>query len=253
MARKRMIDPEFWSDEEIGSWSYQSRLFYIGLWNFADDEGRFKAHNDLLRSQIFPYDKKINIDKLKNELGNKIHWYEINGAKYGYIRNFAKHQRIDRPTESKLPPPTIFDEYSTSIRGDVLPNLKEDNISKDNIREEKQNDETSSIVNVWNDFAKENNLTTIIKLTDKREKSVKTRISEKDFDLQKILEKIKNSPFLLGKNDKGWKVDFDFVFCSANNYLKILEGKYDGKSNEPRRKDYVTKEEYESELRSFYQ
>jgi hypothetical protein len=77
MARKRMIDPEFWSDEEIGNWSFPARLFYIGLWNFADDSGRFKAHNDLLKAQIFPYDKRLDIDKLKKELNHKIQWYEV--------------------------------------------------------------------------------------------------------------------------------------------------------------------------------
>jgi len=105
MARKRIIDPEFWSDEEIGLWSHSARLFYIGLWNFADDEGRFKAHKDLLKSQIFPYDKKIDIEKLKKELGSKIYWYSINGSTYGEVVNFHKYQRIDKPQASKIPSP----------------------------------------------------------------------------------------------------------------------------------------------------
>ena len=58
MARKRMIDPEFWSDEEIATLSFPARLFYIGLWNFADDEGKGKGHSKLLKAQIFPYDEK---------------------------------------------------------------------------------------------------------------------------------------------------------------------------------------------------
>lgn len=128
-----MIDPEYWSDEEIGGWSHGARLLYIGLWNFADDEGRFKAADELLKSQIFPYDKKISIKKLKAELGKKIQWYEVEGLKYGYIRNFSKYQRIDRPTPSKLPEPPIFDEQSASPLRDVPPN-----ISKDKLREEKR-------------------------------------------------------------------------------------------------------------------
>lgn len=35
-----------------------------------------------------------------------------------------------------------------------------------------------------------------------------------------------------GDNQRGWRVDFDFVFCSAINYLKIMEGKYDDKKEE---------------------
>jgi hypothetical protein len=107
-----MIDPEFWSDEEIGHWSPLARLFYIGLWNFSDDAGRCKAHNDLLKAEIFPYDKKVNIDALKREVSPKVQWYEVNGSKYGYCRNFLKHQTINRPTPSKNPAPPAEEEAS---------------------------------------------------------------------------------------------------------------------------------------------
>jgi uncharacterized phage protein (TIGR02220 family) len=149
VARKRIIDPEFWSDEEIGKWSHSARLFYIGLWNFADDEGRFKAHNALLKSQIFPYDTKIDIEALKKELNHKIQWYEVEGLQYGFIRNFLKHQRIDRPTSSKLPKPSKqLDDNSTIPRGDVLPNISKDNIREVNIREDKSVKDILSDLNI---------------------------------------------------------------------------------------------------------
>jgi hypothetical protein len=132
MPRKRIIDPEFWSDEAIGKWSHAARLFYIGLWNFADDQGRFKSHNALLKSQIFPYDQHLDLDGLKKELVDKIQWYEINGSQYGLIRNFFKYQRIDRPTPSKLPPPQTLDEASTNARRDLAPNLSKENSSEFN-------------------------------------------------------------------------------------------------------------------------
>lgn len=126
-----MIDPEFWSDEGIGVWSHTARLFYIGLWNFADDEGRFKAHNQLLKSQIFPYDNKINIENLKKEVSSKIQWYKTGDSQYGHLRNFLKHQRIDKPQPSKLPIPPPFCEYSQNIQGIVPPNIKEEKRSKE--------------------------------------------------------------------------------------------------------------------------
>lgn len=132
MARKRMIDPEFWSDEQVGKWSFQARLFYIGLWNFADDEGKFKAHNDLLKSQIFPYEKKIDINKLKNELGNKILWYKVENSAYGQIKNFLKYQTINRPTPSKLPNPKdgVIDD-SLNPHGTLTPNRIEVNLREE--------------------------------------------------------------------------------------------------------------------------
>ncbi len=146
MARKRMIDPEFWSDEEVGQWSFAARLFYIALWNFSDDEGRFKAHNALLKSQIFPYDSKISINKLKNELGNKIQWYcdEETGSQYGFVRNFLKYQKIDKPYPSKLPPPPEVEiaEHSPNIQGTVVPKIKEEKRKEE---EEKRKEEAFAL------------------------------------------------------------------------------------------------------------
>jgi len=141
MPRKRMIDPEYWSDEEIGKWSFQARLFYIGLWNFADDEGRFKAHPSLLKAQIFPYDRKIDLIKLKKEVSTKIQWYEVNSNQYGFIRNFLKYQRIDKPSESKLPKPQPFDEYSTNPPRIVPPNISKEKLSKEKLKEDNSIDE----------------------------------------------------------------------------------------------------------------
>lgn len=128
-----MISPEFWSDEEIGHWSFQARLFYIGLWNFADDEGRFRAHNSLLKSEIFPYDDKIDVEKIKHELKNKVQWYEHDGSQYGFVRNFLKHQSLNRPTISKLPPPPQLTEDSLNNHGGLTPNRKEGKGIEENV------------------------------------------------------------------------------------------------------------------------
>ena len=46
-----------------------------------------------------------------------------------------------------------------------------------------------------------------------------------------ILNGIKESDFCLGKNNSGWKVDFDWIISNDTNYLKVLEGKYKGANN----------------------
>jgi hypothetical protein len=123
---------------------------------------------------------------------------------------------------------------------------------KENIRKE----EIGHLLDSWNAFAEETGLSKTIKLTDTRYTHIKQRTQEPEFNLQQIFAKIKNSKFLLGDNDRGWKVDFDFVFSSKNNYVKILEGKYDSKHQQQssgRRKDYVTEQEYQSERNSLYE
>lgn len=87
--------------------------------------------------------------------------------------------------------------------------------------------ETSqSILQKWNIFAAENELSKILSITDSRKKKINLRLKEPDFNIEKIFEEIKISEFCRGYNDRGWKVSFDFIIESTNNYLKILEGKY---------------------------
>jgi len=132
MPRKRMIDWTFWEDEEIAGWTERARLFYIGLWNFADDDGRFRAKPKLLRSNIFPYEE-VDIEKLMEETKSKIQYYESGGQKYGWLKNFRKHQIINHPTDSKLPAPPSVEETNKGIgkrETEPVPNSSDTKSSK---------------------------------------------------------------------------------------------------------------------------
>lgn len=234
MPRKRMIDPEFWSDEEIGSWSIKARLFYIGLWNFSDDEGRFKAHDNLLKSQIFPYDDKIDINKIKSEITSKIHWYEVNGLRYGVLCNFLKHQRIDRPQPSKLPTPPPFDEQSTNNRRIVLPNIREVKLSKDKLS--KVNTIKGNTLKVEEVFKDWNTLVPTLPcriLNQTRRDKVNARLKEKAFidHYKEIFQVIEKNDFLTGRKPSqshpNFKANLDWVIGNDQNYVKVLEKRYD--------------------------
>lgn len=70
-------------------------------------------------------------------------------------------------------------------------------------------------------------LSIISKLSDKRKAKLKARIDE--LGEEKILEaidKIKESSFLRGENDRKWKIDFDWLIANDTNILKVLEDKY---------------------------
>ena len=65
-------------------------------------------------------------------------------------------------------------------------------------------------------------------MTDKRKKSIKARVAE--YDKQATMDVFNNilqSPFLLGRNDRNWRCDFDWIF-RPTNFTKILEGNYNG-------------------------
>lgn len=118
MARIRSIKPEFWQDERLGEVSIAARLLFMGLTSHADDEGRLRGNNLLIRAQVFPYNPDVDIEKALEELvrTRRIIRYVVDGERFIFVRNFAKHQRIDRPTKSAFPaPPEALDESSTSI------------------------------------------------------------------------------------------------------------------------------------------
>lgn len=106
MARIRTIKPEFWTDEKIVSLSLAARLFFVGLWNFVDDDGRCDHSPTRLKLQILPADK-VDARKILAELHRNalISIYSVEGKEYLQVMNFAKHQKVDKRTPSKLPPP----------------------------------------------------------------------------------------------------------------------------------------------------
>jgi len=78
----------------------------------------------------------------------------------------------------------------------------------------------------WNLFASNYKLAQAQAINESRKKKFKTRIREESFDFLKVLEKIKTSAHLKGDNQRGWKVDFDWILENDSNYLKIIEGNY---------------------------
>jgi uncharacterized phage protein (TIGR02220 family) len=104
MARIRTIKPEFWTDESITECSVSARLLFIGLWNFADDSGSICGSSRQLKALVFPCDN-FELEPLLSELVNKnlIIPFSVDNKNYYYIKNFTKHQSINRPSHPKYP------------------------------------------------------------------------------------------------------------------------------------------------------
>lgn len=108
MARIRSIKPEFPHSESMGRVSRDARLCFVLLWTIADDEGRLRGNPRMLASLLFPYDSDApkHIERWLNELQkeNCIVRYRVNANEYVEIVNWREHQRIDKPTKSKIDP-----------------------------------------------------------------------------------------------------------------------------------------------------
>lgn len=121
MARIRTIKPEFWTDDLIGSLSREQRLLFIASWNLADDEGLLRWSAPFLKGAVFPFDDDISVkavDTMMTALVSAGVLFSYVGGRsqqaLAYIVNFHKHQKINRPSPSRLPPPPVSDP---TVRG----------------------------------------------------------------------------------------------------------------------------------------
>lgn len=182
MARIRSIKPEFWSDEKIVQLSHGCMAFFIGLWNFCDDEGKVEDNPKQLslRMPVFrPEDIKRWIEKLVAirllTRGSLVAMPPLssgsptappplpNGSSVAWLRvtNWS-HQRIDRPQMAKIKMEDIqwfvesnssndrrvFDEQSSNDRESSSNVRRKDRIGKDRIKDRIGSESSSTVVTV---------------------------------------------------------------------------------------------------------
>lgn len=121
MPRIRSLQPDLWEDEALGACSPLAMLLFVGLITQADDSGRLRAHPARLRSALFPYREDVTARKVSEALAELaaaqvIQLYDAAGQQFAYLCSWLKHQRIDRPSPSRLPPPPALAEASTKAR-----------------------------------------------------------------------------------------------------------------------------------------
>lgn len=107
--RIRTIKPEWLDDERISLASPNARVLSVALLLMADDEGRGRANPRMLGARVFPGSRSFVEDSTNalRELAEASYvvLYEVDGQSYYQVRNWRKHQRIDRPGRSQLPGP----------------------------------------------------------------------------------------------------------------------------------------------------
>lgn len=108
MARIRSIKPTFFSSISNAELPKATRLTWIGLWTYVDDKGRGVDDPRLVKAAIWPLDddyttRKIEADLVRLEKAGKIGRYSHDGRKYFAVVKW-RHQRIDKPQPSQLPP-----------------------------------------------------------------------------------------------------------------------------------------------------
>ena len=110
MPRIRTIKPEFWDSPGTARASLRGRLFFIAMWNWADDYGIGTANARQLIGFAFPNDADVSdadFPRLCTEVSDcfGVVFYEVSGRPFYAIPSWENHQKNERRAKSRNPPP----------------------------------------------------------------------------------------------------------------------------------------------------
>ena len=112
--RIRSIKPEFWRSDDIDALDWETRLVFIGLWSYVDDNGVgvYKMPNivsDLFASDFYrdPTATLSRVSEALKQLESRsmIDLYRAGERDYLYITNWDRHQRVNNPNKPRYPLP----------------------------------------------------------------------------------------------------------------------------------------------------
>lgn len=181
-----------------------------------------------------------------------------NYDKYQEIGNSINEQNNEQTNNQSTDEQRAINEQSTTTKEVKNIRSKEYNI-KDIKQEGGSNDQLSSasdeaqavepekpkaeklpfkdIKAMWNETC--TGFPKLFTLSEPRKNKMRLRIAEmggleKALPLIKqIFEKMQQSKFLKGDNKRGWKASFDWLFENDKNWVKVYEGNYDNKPEQP--------------------
>ncbi|PZF82321.1 hypothetical protein C1I99_31600, partial [Micromonospora deserti] len=109
MPRIRTIKPSFFKSEDVSVLPFRARLTWIGLWTHCDDQGRTKDNARLIKGDVWPLDD-VSLRDIEEDLAvlaanGRIIRYEVAGVRYLEVVNWHDHQKISKPSPSRIPGP----------------------------------------------------------------------------------------------------------------------------------------------------
>ncbi len=182
-----------------------------------EDVGQ-KSAADLVRVLDAALDRLGDADLIRVEAGGLVicGWEEFYGSKRGPAARVEKY-KVGRDGE-------IFSR--TQKKSSPTPHHSTPQTTEAGFSGQK-------LAQMWNVWAAANKLPQVTKVAGKRAQAADARAKEQPPEYWKnVMDRIAQSPGLLGKNDRGWTVTFDWMLRPMSSAL-VLEGKYDrwGKGN----------------------
>lgn len=203
-------------------------------------------------------DMPVNIIRLALETFQRLKMIEVDEEHFIYIENWEKHQNIQglekireqnrlrkqkqRARQKALEEGkeschvTSRDSHATDIEEEGEEDIDIDiDIEEDKDKDVKSTTNALSKENInlileeWNKLGLQQLRN--INSNTKRYSMLKARLNE--YSLDELVQAIKNidkSSFLKGQNKNNWTITFDWL-VRPNNFIKVLEGNYEDKSN----------------------
>lgn len=128
MSRRiRTVKPEWLEDEVLAAASDEARVLSIGLILLADDYGNGRASMATIAAEVWRFALERDDGAHASEVLEKasrafrelvakkfVGVWTVNGQRYYAIRNWLKHQRVDKPGKPLVPSPPagLFDEVN---------------------------------------------------------------------------------------------------------------------------------------------
>lgn len=127
MARIRSIKPELLEDERTAMLSDLEWRTFVSLLLLADDYGNFRANPGRIAGAAFWAQENVELAPTLERLssGRLIRLYEVEGQRYGHIRGWSKHQKVDHPGKPTCPPPPMEDSRDSRENGEGVEKLPE--------------------------------------------------------------------------------------------------------------------------------
>ena len=228
-------------------------IIWIKLLTLA---GKCNANGFIFLTEKIPYTEEmlahkfrrpLNVVKLAFEILRKLEMIEFNDDGFLKITNWEKHQNVEglekirEQTRKRVAKHRAKKALAESEENDVTLHVTLRNaidIDKD-IDKDKKEPPTpyKQIQDLFNNICK--SYPKVISIGNARKQHLQARWRQFNCDIsmfEKAFQKLENSEFCKGCNNRSWKAGFDWIIGNDENMIKVLEGKYDDK-----RKDEIDK------------
>ncbi|SDP41412.1 hypothetical protein [Actinacidiphila guanduensis] len=109
MPRIRSIKPETWTSETLAEVSIPAMVTFLAMTNMADDWGRHRDNAAIIFGIIWPLRAEHGAVQVEDDLtqlenaGAICRYTGCDGKRYFHYPTWFKHQKIDTPSQSRLP------------------------------------------------------------------------------------------------------------------------------------------------------